>query len=193
MNLVGRFLFYGKLKCPEYQCSTNKNYLPHMLKLTVLILSLMISSAFAAETCSRVATINYQEILVDVSNKNRGEGLRYYLEKDDVAKQLLNEYQANNFPTWKKAALSTAGTAMLLFGMLRPSSGEGETITNRSFLLFGGATMIAVSYLVSKTNQYNNEYLLSKSIEEYNKRNTPKIFFSPTATGGAGVGVSQEF
>jgi hypothetical protein len=56
--------------------------------------------------------------------------------------------------------------------------------------------MIGISYLISKTNQYNNEYLLLRSIDEYNKRNTPKIFFSPTDPSqgmGAGIGIGQEF
>jgi hypothetical protein len=167
-----------------------------MLKLTVLISLFLSLSVFAAETCSRVATINYQEVLVDVSSKNRGEGLRYYLQKDEVAKGLLNEYQANNQPTWKKAALSTLGTAMILGGLMRSSNGGEDSITGKNFLLFGGATMIAISYVISKTDSYNNEYLLSKSVEEYNKRNTPKIFFSPTdpkSGAGFGVGVGQEF
>ena len=168
-----------------------------MLKLTVLISFLLVSTlGWAAETCSRVATINYQEVLVDVSSKSRGEGLRYYLEKDQVSKSLLDEYQNNNRPTWRSAALSTAGTGMILAGILQSSGGSDSAVSSRNFLLFGGATMIAVSYLISKTNQYNNEYLLSKSIEEYNKRNTPKIFFAPTDPQnglGAGVGVAQEF
>ena len=168
-----------------------------MLKLTVLISFLLVSTlGWTAETCSRVATINYQEVLVDVSSKSRGEGLRYYLEKDQVSKSLLDEYQNNNRPTWRSAALSTAGTGMILAGILQSSGGSDSAVSSRNFLLFGGATMIAVSYLISKTNQYNNEYLLSKSIEEYNKRNTPKIFFAPTDPQnglGAGVGVAQEF
>lgn len=133
---------------------------------------------------------------MDVSSKNRGEGLRYYLEKDPVAKDLLNEYQENNRPTWRSAALSTVGSAMVLTGLLRTSEGNNERLTGKNFLLYGGATLIAVSYLISKTNQYTNEYLLLKSIEEYNKRNTPKIFFSPTdpRSGlGLGVGIGQEF
>lgn len=168
-----------------------------MLKLTVLILFILTQTVgWAAETCSRVATINYQEVLVDVSNKNRGEGLRYYLEKDEVAKSLLDEYQENNRPTWKSAALSTLGTAMLIGGFLRSSDGKKDGITSRNLLLLSGASMIAISYLISKTNQYNNEYLLIKSVEEYNKRNTPKIFFGPTNPQdgfGIGVGVGQEF
>ncbi len=168
-----------------------------MLKLTALICLLFIftSPSRGAETCSRVATINYQEILVDVSSKSRGEGLRYYLEKDQVSKGLLDEYQKNNRPTWRSAALSTVGTGLILGGILQ-SSGGSSTVNSRNFLLFGGAAMIAVSYLISKTNQYSNEYLLTKSIEEYNKRNTPKIYFAPTDPQnglGLGVGVGKDF
>ncbi len=167
-----------------------------MSKLTILIFFILSYSSWGAQTCSRVASINYQEVLVDVSNATRGEGLRYYLEKDEIAKGLLNEYQENNRPTWKRAALSTLGTAMLLGGLLRSSGGDGGGLTGKNFLLFGGATMIGISYLISKTNQYNNEYLLLRSVGEYNKRNTPKIFFSPTDPSqgmGAGIGIGQEF
>ena len=65
-----------------------------MIRLTLLILSL-ISSAWGAETCSRVASINYQEVLIDVSSNNRGEGLRYYLAKDQIAKELLDYLNFN--------------------------------------------------------------------------------------------------
>ena len=165
-----------------------------MIKLTIILLFILALPVKAAETCSRVATINYQEVLVDVSSNNRGEGLRYYLERDPVSKQLLDEYQENNRPTWKSAALSTLGTGMILGGFLRSNEGREETITSRNSLIFGGAALIAVSYLISKTNQYNNEYLLTKSVEEYNKRNTPRIYLSPTDTqGGFGIGVGQEF
>lgn len=166
-----------------------------MRKLFLLILSAILAHPlWGAETCSRVAIINYQEVLVDVSSSNQGEGLRYYLEKDQIAQELLNEYQDNNRPTWKSAAMSTLGSAMLLGGFLRTNEGDNETFTSRNFLLFGGATLIGVSYLISKTNQVNNEYLLLKSVEEYNKRNTPRIFFSPTNDGkGLGLGIGQEF
>ena len=150
----------------------------------------------AAETCSRVATINYQEVLVDVSSRNRGEGLRYYLQKDKVAKGLLDEYQENNRTTWKSAALSTLGAGMILAGVLRTSDGKNESITNKNFLILGGLTLITVNYFVSRTLEYNNEQLLGQSVEEYNKRNTPKIFFSPTDPKqgfGFGVGAAQEF
>jgi len=166
-----------------------------MMKRTVAILSIMISTSLLAnETCSRVASINYQEVLVDVSTSNRGEGLRYYLEKDPVSKELLDQYQDNNRPTWKSAAMSTLGTAMILGGFLRTNGGGDDGFASRNFLVFGGVTLIGVSYLISKTNQYNNEYLLLKSIDEYNRRNTPRIFFSPTQDGkGVGVGFGQEF
>jgi hypothetical protein len=167
-----------------------------MLKLTILILSIISCQIFAAETCSRVATINYQDVLVDVSSNNRGEGLRYYLEKDQAAKGLLDEYQKNNNPTWKSAAASTIGTGMILAGFLRTNSGENEALTSKNFLILGGVGLIAVSYAVTRSGQFNNESLLQRSVEEYNKRNTPKIFFSPTDPKngiGMGMGVSREF
>jgi hypothetical protein len=166
-----------------------------MLKRTILILSVIYSTlAAGVETCSRLATINYQDVLVDASSSNRGEGLRFYLSKDPVSKELLNQYQLNNRPTWKSAAASTFGTAMLLVGLLRNDSGEDEAFTNKNFLILGGMSLIGFSYLVSKTNQYRNEYLLLNAIEEYNKRNNPKIYFSPTIDGkGAGVGIGKEF
>jgi hypothetical protein len=167
-----------------------------MLKLAVLILSAFLSAQiWAVETCSRVATINYQEVLVDVSSSNQGEGLRYYLEKDEIAKELLDKYQENNNPTWKSAAMSTLGTAMILGGLLRTTDGgDNELLTSRKSLIIGGVGLITVSYLISKTKQYNNEYLLLKSVDEYNKRNTPKIFFAPTDDmKGVGIGVGKEF
>lgn len=165
-----------------------------MNKAIFLIILITFGQAYAAETCSRVATINYQEVLVDVSSSNRGEGLRYYLQKDPNARVLLDQYQENNRPTWKSAAASTFGSAMILGGLLRTNEGQDETLTSKNFLIFGGATLIGVSYLISKTIQYNNEYLLLKSVEEYNKRNSPRIFFSPTGDGsGIGVGVGGEF
>jgi hypothetical protein len=152
--------------------------------------------SMAAEICSRVATINYQEILVDVSNNRKGEGLRYYLEKDPISKELLDDYQRKSRNSWKSAALSTLGSGMLLAGVLRTNEGDNETLTGRGSLLAGGVLFIAVSYLISKTNEHSNEALLTRSVEEYNKRNTPRIFFSPTDPGkgpGLGIGVGKEF
>jgi hypothetical protein len=169
-----------------------------MLKLIGLLLSVIMGNAQGAEICSRIATVNYQDVLVDVSSQKRGEGLRYYLQKDPIAKDLLDQYQENNRTTWKSAASSTLGTAMILGGFLRSSnSGENESFTSQNFLMIGGATLIAVSYLISKTNQFNNEYLLTRSVDEYNKRNTPRIFFAPTGNPksgmGMGLGIGKEF
>lgn len=167
------------------------------MKLSILVLLLLFSLPTRADqSCSRVATVNYQEVLVDVSASYRGEGLRYYLEKDQVAKELLDEYQENNKPTWKSAAMSTIGTAMILGGFLRSDSNANESFAGRNVLIFGGATLIAVSYLISKTNQFNNEHLLQRSVEEYNKRNTPRIYFGPAGTTdsmGVGLGLQKDF
>ena len=151
----------------------------------------------ATEYCSRIAIINYQEVLVDTGSNSRGEGLRYYLKKDPIAKKLLDKYQDGSNPSWQNTALSTAGGAMILAGLIRTNEGQGETLTNKKSLLFGGLAVISLSYLISRTNQYNNENLLFQSIEEYNKRNTPKIFLSTGFETGSdkqlGIGIVKDF
>ncbi len=163
----------------------------------ILFVWLFAPMGYAAESCSRTAIVNYQEVLVDASSSNRGEGLRYYLQRDPVAKKLLDEYQKNNRPRWQAAALGTVGTATILAGFLRSSEGENELLTGRNTLIFGGLTMVGVSYLISRTNQYNNEWLLQRAIEEHNKRNTPRIYFSTDPNSpshsGFGMGLQKDF
>ncbi len=164
--------------------------------VTFLAALLFAQAASTVEPCGRTAVVNYQEVLVDASSSNQGEGLRYYLQKDPVSKRLLDEYQENNRPRWQGAALSTLGTAMVIGSFLRANDGEGDTLTGRNTLLYGGITMIAVSYLISRTQQHNNEELLQRSVEEYNKRNSPRIYFSADPSNGRtgyGMGVQQEF
>ena len=166
-----------------------KNY------LFILIFTLCSINAFANETCSRVATINYQKVLVDAGNNRRGEGLRFYLEKDPVSKKLLDDYQEKNKPTIFNASASTAGSIMVLAGLLQTNQADG--VQNSNTLIFSGSILIALSYLTTKTLQLNNEKILNEAVEEYNKRNTPRIYFSPFKdnNGGSaiGFGLQQEF
>lgn len=162
----------------------------------LLFLSILISfgGARAVETCSRVAVINYQEVLVDSGSNKKGEGLRFYLEKDPVANKLLNEYQEKNRPGVWSAGASTLGSLMVLAGLTRTN--DSSSAANSNNLLYGGGILIAISYLTSKTIQYNNEEILKQAVDQYNKRNRPKIFFSPYSDNGAagfGLGVNQEF
>lgn len=149
----------------------------------------------AAQNCSRSAYVNYQEVLVDTSASKRGEGLRYYLQKDPIAHKLLNKYQDNNRVTWKNAALSTVGSSMILIGLLRPDSSSADALANSNSIIAIGASLIAVSYLISRTKQYNNEYLLKRSVNEYNKRNSPKIYFATDQNNpqSFGAGFRSEF
>jgi hypothetical protein len=168
------------------------------LTKSVLLLLLLLAGprAHAVESCGRTAVVNYQEVLVDASSSNRGEGLRYYLQKDPVSKKLLDDYQDNNRPRWQTAALSTAGTALVVASLLR-GGGDNDGLMGQKAMLVGGATMVAVGYLISRTKQYNNEERLERAVEEYNKRNSPRIFFSadPASRGrsGFGLGAQQEF
>ena len=170
-----------------------------MIKTVFLsLLICFISEAFAVETCSRIATVNYQEVIVDPSSTSRGEGLRFYLEKDEKALELLDKYQIQNKPKWQTAALSTFGTGLVLMGVLRSNSDSNTGITSKDSLIFSGGVFIALSYLISKTLKYKNEYVLQKSIDEYNKRNNPRIYFSPfidiqSEQNKLGIGINKEF
>lgn len=152
----------------------------------------------STETCSRIATVNYQEVIVDPSSTSRGEGLRFYLAKDEIASSLLDEYQKENKPRWETAALSTVGSGLVLMGILRSNTDKSTGITSRDSLIMSGGVFIALSYLISKTLRYKNEFTLQKSIDEYNKRNSPRIYFSPfidiqSENNKMGIGVNREF
>ena len=164
-----------------------------MFLKALIIFILTINVSFSAEVCSRRAIVNYQEILVDGGSNKKGEGLRFYLEKDKNSKELLDEYQSKNKPTIWAAATSTFGSLMIFSGLLQTNESEG--VQNRNTLLFSGGILVALSYLVTKTTQYNNEDILKRAVDQYNKRNLPRIYFSPynNNSPGIGIGVQQEF
>lgn len=172
-----------------------------LLSLAISLVLFMHSAVFASDICSRTATINYQEVLVDSSSSKLGEGLRFYLEKDPEAKKLLDDYQQSNKMRWIDAAMSTSGSGLIIFGLFRSSSNTDNGLLSRQSMVMGGVSLIVLSYLISRTIQYNNEKYLMKSIEEYNKRNTPRIYFSPlsqsglngTSSIGLTAGLSRDF
>ena len=140
-----------------------------------IILIFFSYSLFSEETCSRVAVINYQEVLVDTNTTQKGEGLRYFLEKDEVAKNYLDLYQEGTDMRWQNAAMGTLGTGMIIGGIFTNSSSS-----NRQSLFLGGAVVMLVNFLVAKTLDQANEKNLIQAIDEYNKRNLPRIYFDPT-------------
>ena len=93
-----------------------------------MILLLISISAKAEDTCSRAALINFQEILVDTNSTQKGEGLRYYIEKDKVANSYLEKYQNGTKIKWHNAALGTIGSALLLGGLLTNNSDSNKKI-----------------------------------------------------------------
>lgn len=158
------------------------------MKFFILLLLIFTNTAVnAAQTCSRIAKINYQQVLVDAGSDKRGEGLRFYLEKDPVSKELLDEYQEKNKPTILSRSASTAGSILLFTGLIQTNKKSG--VQNQNTLLYSGALLIGLSYLMTKTFLYNNEKLLKESIDQYNKRNRPKIFFSPYSDNGRSTGI----
>lgn len=144
------------------------------IKLSVIFaLTWLASTGIShAETCSRIAVVNFQEILVDTNSTQKGEGLRFYLEKDKEAETYLNIYQKNAEIKWHNALLGSAGTGLALAGLFTSSDRNA-----RQTLLIGGATMILVNFFVSKTQENANEVNLKRAVEEYNQRNLPRIYF----------------
>lgn len=144
--------------------------------VSIIALFCLIFATFAEETCSRVATINYQEILVDPNTSQKGEGLRYYIEKDPAAKDYLDRYQKGTQVSWKNALLGSMGSAFMISSLFVDDSQD------KKIYLISGATMVLLNFLVARTQEISNEQNLNKAIEEYNKRNLPKIFFNPQAS-----------
>ncbi len=116
---------------------------------------------------------------MDTNSTQKGEGLRFHLEKDKKAKEYLDEYQKGTQIKWQNSLLGSVGTGLVLTSFLTNSSSN-----NKKSLLIGGATLIAINFLVAKTLESANEKNLINAIEEYNKRNLPKIYFSPKAREG---------
>lgn len=147
--------------------------------LTIFTICIICSGLIAAETCSRVAIINHQEVLVDTSSTRRGEGLRYYLGKDIKAVRYLDSYQELSRPRWVNATLGTLGTALLVAGLTK-SKTPGRHFGPKEQMFSAGVILMALNFFSAKNSATSNERILQKSIEEYNKRNLPKIYFGPT-------------
>ena len=138
----------------------------------VLVYLILSSQSFAAETCSRVAIINFQEVLIDTNSTQKGEGLRYHLEKDTTAIKYLDLYQEGNKINLKNAILGTAGSTLILVGLMGGASSD-----TKKTLYIGGISLILINFLVASTFELTNEVNLLKAVEEYNKRNLPRIYF----------------
>ena len=122
--------------------------------------------------CSRVALVNYHEVLVDLSSSQKGEGLRYYLEKDKVSKELLDKYQRGGEVNWKTTFVGSAGTLTLLSSLfLNTDKSTKKTIR------FSGVFLLIINFLLANSYEENNEVFLKRAVEEYNKRNLPKVEF----------------
>lgn len=150
------------------------------------------------ETCGRIAEVNYQNILVDTSSSLRGEGLRPYLNKDPKALEYLNTYQENSKPGLRSSLLGTLGVTFAILSFT--TNNEHSAPYNRKVLLTTGLSLILVNFIFNKAVQAQNEKNLQLSINEYNQRNSPKIYFGPALENennskpeGFELGVSKEF
>lgn len=151
------------------------------MRLLIPLLLCLTFNAFGQEVCSRIAIVNYQEVLVDTNTNQKGEGLRFYLEKDPVAKSYLDKYQEGSDIKLENAIMGTLGTGLIIGGFLNNDNDKRKKV-----LLISGVSMLLVNFLVAKTAEYSNENNLLRAIKEYNKKNLPKIFFQPSAKNDSG-------
>ncbi len=150
-------------------------------------------SCYAVDTCSRTALINYQEVMVDMGNMAKGEGLRFYLEKDEKAKALLDEYQEQNRPKAPLTIMSSIGSGLLLFSFFQNHDPDGK---KRDFYLLSGASTILISFLIAKTLTFTSESKFEAAIEQYNKRHFPKIILKKNDQENnidIGIGIDGSF
>lgn len=126
----------------------------------------------------RTVQINGESIAIDASTTQKGEGIRYYLEKDPIALEYLNQYAQTNKPNWKRIAVSTFGVGLIL-GSIIASNETDNIFLKRDTLLYSGLGIVALSFIFAKTKQGEQEIYLNQAIQEYNKRNKPEIIWSP--------------
>ena len=134
------------------------------------VIFVIFNALYAAETCSRIAQINYQEILIDTNSTQKGEGLRYYLEKDPKANNYLDLYQDGTRISLVNTVIGTVASSLIIGGVLYNRSNA-----SRKALLIGGSSIMVLNFLVAKTLEHRNEVNLERAIDEYNKRNLPQI------------------
>lgn len=138
--------------------------------LAILILSTQ-SILGAVSSQRRFALINGEKVAIDTSTSQKGEGLRYYLEKDPIALEYLEQYTEGNRPNWYRVTLSTIGIGLIAGGALSTS--------NRDLLVGMGVGIFGLSFLYAKTREAEREEILKNSVIEYNKRNKPEIILAP--------------
>lgn len=135
--------------------------------MTIISFSL---DCLADELCSRTVEINSQEVLIDLNSTQKGEGLKSYLEKDSQANSYYEKYQEGNKFKWQDTLLGTGGGLAVLTGL-----SLGSQNTSKNTFIIAGVSMIALQFIIGYSVKRSNESNLEKAIEEYNKRNFPKI------------------
>ncbi len=131
-----------------------------------------LETGYAEDVCSRMALVNYQEVLVDTSSTQKAEGLRFYLEKDLYSKELLEKYQNNGNIKWQNTFIGSSGSLLLLSSLFLSVGKE-----TKKKLRFSGFFLLIINFLLANSYGDANEKNLIKAIDEYNKRNLPRIEF----------------
>lgn len=143
---------------------------PWIFLLCLIFYPVPWNKAKASAGCGRVALINYQEVMVDSNVTGKGEGLRLYLEKDPESKRLLDQYQDSIRNQWPHAVMGTTGLLFALGGGLLPKEHP-----QHKTLLYTGIGLALLNFVMAKARHQQAERYLQRAIEQYNKRNLPRI------------------
>ena len=170
----------------------------YRLYLFFLLFAIFFNHLWAKEACGRHVIIENQKVLIDTNTITKGEGLRDYLTKDPIAEKLFIEYQNKTRPKWKHAIIGSVGTGLFITGLTKSGSFTDSGLTSKRSLMISGLSILIINFLMVKTFQFTDETLLLRSIEEYNKRNRPRIFLGPyehfpSKQVGVGGGIIKEF
>lgn len=146
------------------------------------------SNTMADGTCSRTVEINSQEVQIDLNSMQKGEGLKDYLEKDPKALSYFEKYQEGNKFKWQDTLLGTGGTILTVTGLSMDSDNK-----SKGTIILTGAALIVAQFILGYSLKSSNESNLEKAIEEYNKRNFPKINVSNRAMDSIFLAHTWEF
>ncbi|MCB9060349.1 MAG: hypothetical protein H6622_02370 [Halobacteriovoraceae bacterium] len=148
----------------------------------ILILLLFVSltlKGWCVEICSRTAVINGQKILVDLNSGQKGEGLRFYIEKDEKALSYLNLYQKENQKKWPYITLGS-----ITLGSFLALAVNDFDRSEKNILIGAGILSLVFNISLNRFSSRQNEKNLIRAIEEYNRRNLPKIDFKSDTNVG---------
>lgn len=122
-----------------------------------------IRDAITTQDCQRKAVIGNKKYVIDILSTKKGEGLRYTMQRDPFALELLEKYQHDSKKI--KYAAYTGTPALILTGWRMAQADE----VGKDLLFWTGITGILGSYLWGQMLSNSNEDTLENAVSTYNR------------------------